>query len=59
MIAGSPYELYVCPAVGIPRGNVIAPLELEEVETAVESASGAVPLYAIFAVVALPVKAKM
>jgi len=36
-----------------------APLELDVDDTALDSASGAVPLYAIFATVALPVNAKI
>jgi hypothetical protein len=43
----------------MPIGNVITPPALVDVETALESASGAVPLYAILPVVAFPVKAKM
>ena len=37
----------------------MAPLELLELETALDNASGAVPLYAIFPVVEFPVNAKM
>jgi hypothetical protein len=48
----------VTPVLGTLIVEGSAPLELVLADTTLESATGAVPLYAIFAVVALPVKAK-